>query len=34
VNIPREIVEELKLEKGDTLKISLNDGSFTCRKAE
>ena len=34
VNIPKEIVEELKLEKDDTLEISFNDGSFTCRKAE
>ena len=32
VNIPKEIVEALKLEKGDTLAIVWNNGSFTCTK--
>ncbi|RLI68473.1 hypothetical protein DRO91_09020, partial [Candidatus Heimdallarchaeota archaeon] len=32
MNIPKEIVEALGLEKGDTIGITLEDEGFYCRK--
>ncbi len=34
VNIPIEICEYLKIRKGDTIAISLEDNRFICRKVE
>ena len=34
VTVPKEIVDVLDLKKGDTIGISLNDESFTCKKVE
>ncbi|MHA1657271.1 MAG: AbrB/MazE/SpoVT family DNA-binding domain-containing protein [Candidatus Heimdallarchaeota archaeon] len=34
MNIPKEIVEALGLEKGDTIGITLEDDGFYCRKVK
>lgn len=34
VNIPIEIAKALKLQKGDTVEIAYNNGSFTIAKVE
>lgn len=32
VIVPKEIVDALNLEKGDTLAITLEEDAFVCRK--
>ena len=34
MNIPKEIVSALKLERGEILEITFENGSFLCRKKQ
>lgn len=34
MNIPKEIVDALDLQKGDTIGITLEDDGFLCQKIE
>jgi len=34
VTVPKEIVDVLDLKKGDTIGVTLNDDSFSCKKIE